>query len=140
MISYSWRDCPLAGPMMPGYEDRLIEADLLVRPEPPDDVFALPLLHTWQSEMWMLIADVVPSNVKKAFAANPPEYITADDFDWLNDLIWEEMGQSVDILELFADRLVERYRFFRAVHGTRTDDVGQFYRDGISRSYSRTVA
>lgn len=117
--------------MLPGYEDRGITERLADRPAPPDDVFVYTLVDSWRDRIWRMIADVVTEEVCNEFVADPPEYVVSDDLSWLNDLILRVTGQTTDMRALMAERLSVGYRAFRACHGTRTDDVGQFYRDGL---------
>lgn len=101
------------------------------RPPPPGDVFVYPLVESWRDRIWRMIADVVTAEVRDQFVADPPEYVVSDDLSWLDDLILQVTGQSTDMKTLMAERLSAEYRAFRAGHGTRTDDVGQFYGEGL---------
>lgn len=101
------------------------------RPVPPADVFVYPLVDSWRDRVWRMIADVATAEVRDQFVADPPEYVVSDDLSWLDDLILRVTGQTTDMRALEAERLSAEYRAFRAGHGTRTDDVGQFYREGL---------
>ncbi|WP_162604082.1 hypothetical protein [Novosphingopyxis baekryungensis] len=70
-------------------------------------------------------------DVTAEFVRNPPEYVVSDDLGWLDEIVMRVTGTAVDMKELVATRLVRDYRAFRAAHGTRTDDVGQFYKRGL---------
>lgn len=128
---YRWEQCDLAGPMAPGFEDRLVAQDYRDRPAPPADVFCYPLVDTWKDRVWAMVADVVTEQVKLAFIENPPEYVVSDDLSWLNDLVLEVTDQFVDMKSLVADRLRTTFRAFRAGHATRTDDLRPFYTEGL---------
>jgi len=119
--------------MLPGYEDREIEAALTDRAAPPDDVFCYPLVDTWRDRIWRMLGDVITDDVRATFVRRPPEYIVSDNLGWLDDLIFQATGRSVDMRELVADRLSREFRAFRAGHGTRTNDLGRFYRSGLRR-------
>ena len=130
---YRWEECDLAGPMKPGFEDRLVAEDYAARPLPPDDVFCWPLVDTWKNRIWALMADVVTREVQSAFIAHPPEYVVSDDLSWLDARVADATGHFVDTKHLLADRLRTEYRAFRAGHATRTDDLAPFYRGGLKR-------
>lgn len=128
---YQWQTCSLAGPMLPGSQDREIPERLEDRPSPPDDVFCYPLVETWRDRIWRMIEDVVTREVRAEFVRNPPEYVVSDDLSWLDDIVLDVTGAPVDMKDMTADRLSREFRAFRAAHGTRTDDVGQFYENGL---------
>jgi hypothetical protein len=128
---YTWSNCRYAGPMIAGHEHRELPEALADRSPPPEDVFCLPLVDTWRDRIWRTLDDIVTPEVKAEFLANPPEYVVSDDLSWLDDIVFDATGRVVDMKELVADRFAREYRAFRAGHATRTDDVGQFYRDGL---------
>lgn len=128
---YTWSSCSYAGLMVPGNEDREMPEDLAKRTPPPDDVFCLPLVDSWRDRIWRMIEDLVTAEVKDAFVGDPPEYVVSDDLSWLDEIIYEVSGRIVNMKELLADRFANEYRAFRAGHGTRTNDVGPFYRHGL---------
>lgn len=128
---YDWSTCKFAGQMVPGYEDREIAQKLSDRVLPPDDVFCFPLVDTWRARIWRMLDDVITADVRDAFVRNPPEYVVSDDLSWLADIVFEVTDRVIDMKELVADRFASEYRAFRAGHATRTDDVGQFYRNGL---------
>jgi hypothetical protein len=130
-MNYQWSSCKLAGPMLPGYEDREIAENIKVRPAPPADVFCLPLVDSWRARIWNLLRDYITDGVKAEFIRNTPEYVVCDDLSWLDDIIFEVTGETTNIKEWTADRLREEYRAFRASHATRTNDLAQFYRTGL---------
>ncbi len=119
------------GSMLPGYEGREIAASLSERPLPPHDVFSYPLVETWRDRIWRMLGDFITEEVKAEFVRDPPEYVVSDDLSWLDNLINDVTGEITDIKTLTADRLREEYRAFRAGHATRTNDLAQFYRDGL---------
>lgn len=123
-------DCEFTGPMQPGFEDRAIEASQELRAV-PDDVFCYPRPDLWRPRVWNMLGDIVTEEVRAAFVRAPPEYIVSDDLGWLDAIIERATGVHVDMKCLVADRLEREYRAFRAVHGTRTNDLGQFYRGGL---------
>lgn len=128
---YSWTNCKLAGPMVPGFEDRELPEALGARALPPDDVFCFLLVDTWRERIWRMLGDLITDEVRAEFIRNPPEYVVSDDLSWLDDIIFDVTGKVVYMKELVADRFAAEYRAFRAGHATRTNDVGQFYRDGL---------
>ena len=119
------------GSMLPGYEDREIAASLSKRPQPRDDVFCYPLVETWRERIWRMLGDLVTDEVRAEFVRHPPEYVVSDDLSWLDDLINGVTGEITDIKTLTADRLRKEYRAFRAGHATRTNDLAQFYQNGL---------
>ncbi|MFJ1311876.1 hypothetical protein [Agrobacterium sp. P15N1-A] len=74
---------------------------------------------------------MITDDVKLAFKEAPPEFVVSDDLSWLDDLIFEVTGELGNIKQLTAQRLRRKYRFFRAAHGTRTNDLAQFYNNGL---------
>lgn len=86
---------------------------------------------SWEHEVWKLLRPLVTKAVKDEFLANPPEYVVGDDLSWLNDIIAKVRGREVDSKVYLGELLSSRYTAIRAVHGTRTDDVDRFYRDGL---------
>lgn len=130
-MNYQWSSCKLAGPMLPGYEDREIAENIKVRAAPPADVFCFPLVDSWKARIWDLLRGHVTDEVKSEFIRNPPEYVVCDDLSWLDDIIFEVTGETTDIKEWTADRLGQEYRAFRASHAMRTNDLAQFYRTGL---------
>lgn len=127
---YRWASCEWAGPMLPGHEDREIEPSLEARAV-PDNVFCYPLVVTWRDRIWRMLGDVITEEVRAEFMRHPPEYIVSDDLGWLDDIISRVTGKTVDIKGLAARRLSREFRAFRAAHGTRTDDLAQFYESGL---------
>ncbi|MCV0383374.1 MAG: hypothetical protein K5799_07925 [Erythrobacter sp.] len=117
--------------MKPGQEDREIAEDHDSRPLPPEDVFSFPLVDRWRNRFWRMVGDVVTEDVTAEFVRNPPEYVVSDDLGGLDEIVMRVTGTAVDMKEIVASRLVRDYRAFRAAHGTRTDDVGQFYKGGL---------
>ncbi len=117
--------------MYPGHEERAIPEEISARAPLPDDVISFPLVDVWRDRFWRTIGDVVTDEVKAEFLRDPPDYIVSDDLGWLDDIILRLTGASVDMKGLAGARLARDYRAFRAAHGTRTDDVGQFYEQGL---------
>jgi len=130
-MNYQWRSCKFAGPMLPGYEDREISEHWHERAKSAPDVFCYPQVDSWRETLWGLLSDYLTAGVKAAFVDSPPEYIVSDDLSWLDEIVFEATGKVVDIKQLTADRMRAHYRGFRAVHGTRTDDLAPFYRNGL---------
>lgn len=116
--------------MLPGYEDREVSDRVGERPL-PDDVFHYGNPASWRNQIWALLADVVTPGVKASFLDDPPEYLVCDDLEWLDGFIEEETGSDSDIKKTLASRLTTRYRAFRAMHATRTNNLAQFYERGI---------
>lgn len=125
--------------MLPGYEDREIEASLDARAAVPDDVFCYPLVVSWRDRIWRMLGDVITDGVRAEFARHPPEYIVSDDLSWLDGMISRATGQTVDMKELVATRLSREFRVFRAAHGTRTNDLARFYKVGLRRLQAEEV-
>jgi hypothetical protein len=130
-MTYQWANCRYAGAMKSGYEDREIPENLAERGPVPDDVFCFPDAGSWRDRIWRLLGDIITDDVKKSFKRNPPEYVVSDDLSWLNDIVLAVTGRDVEIKSKLADRLAREYRGFRAGHGTRTNDLGQFYEQGL---------
>jgi len=117
--------------MLPGFEDREIAAEAIDRTPLPSNVFCYPLVESWRDRVWRMLDDVIPEDVRSSFADNPPEYVVSDDLSWLDDLILDITGQDTNIKELTAERMSREFRAFRAAHGTRTNDLASFYRQGL---------
>ena len=130
-MNYRWSTCERTGLMLPGNEDREIAEDPLLRGNVPRDVFCYPRVNSWRKTIWSLLGDVITQDVKLAFKEAPPEFVVSDDLSWLDDLIFGVTGEHGDIKGLTAQRLRQRFRFFRAAHGTRTNDLAQFYKSGL---------
>lgn len=130
---YSWQSCDLAGPVIPGFEDREISASAEARGPLSDDVFAYPLVDTWRDRFWTMIADLVTDEVRAAFVRRPPEFLVSDDLTWLDEVILEATGKAVDMRSLVPERLSREYRVFRAAHATRTNDLAPYYTLGLRR-------
>jgi hypothetical protein len=101
------------------------------RPVAPDKVLDWPSYSTWRDVVWSLIADVVDADVRATFITTPPKYVVSDDLRWLDKIVWAVKRQRIESKALLAERILERYASIRSVHGTRTADVGGFYRNGL---------
>lgn len=101
------------------------------RPLAPAHVWNWLDYSSWQPVVWDCLADVVDDGVKQAFLNEPPEYLTCDSLAWLDDIILSECDIEVDSKTLLADRLIKRFKAFRAAHGARPEDVASYYRDGF---------
>lgn len=117
--------------MRPGCEDREIPVDLDKRDPPASDVLCFAKPDTWVDPIWRLLSDVLTDDVRAAFCAEPPQHPYSDDLSWLDDIIFDETGEMVDIKPLLAGRLRDTYRAVRAAHATRTDDLSSFYEKGV---------
>lgn len=117
--------------MLPGYEEREIPEALESRAALPDDVFCYPLVSTWRDRIWSTLADVITDDVRAEFMRCPPDYVASDDLTWLDGLVLRVSGKTVDMKDLVATRLAREFRAFRAAHGTRTNDLAQFYERGL---------
>lgn len=118
----------------PGTHDcapRLLSAGRDDRESAPSDVWDFIRYATWRSDIWKLIEDFAGPAVQAAFKENPPPYVSASNFRWLNDLTHKVLGVKVDSCSTLANRLAARYRAIRAVHGTLTSSVLLFYREGL---------
>lgn len=103
-----------------------------MRAPAPPDVWDYRAFTTWRSDIWELIGNFAHvENVRIAFMRNPPEYVVSDDLSWLDCIIHRTHGEYVDSKFLMTQGLRKRYKFLRAVHGTRAEDVEVFYRDGL---------
>ncbi|SCB36676.1 hypothetical protein [Rhizobium hainanense] len=130
-MNYRWSTCELTGLMLPGNEEREIPENPLGRGRLPGNVFCYPLVNSWRKTIWSLLGDVITDDVRLAFTEAPPEFVVSDDLSWLDELIFEVTGELGNIKELTAHRLRQKYHFFRAAHGTRTNDLAQFYNNGL---------
>ncbi len=86
---------------------------------------------SWKDTIWELLSEIVDERVRNAFVESPPEYVVSDDLDWLNTSIKSVHGVELDSKAFLVDRLMQHFGTLRAVHGTRTNDVKQYYRHGI---------
>lgn len=122
---------------MEGIESHLVKPSGVLatsyseRPEAPKHVWDWQAYSTWRDVIWELIGNVVDEGVRRAFLASPPEYVVCDDLGWLDDIVWSVRGDEVDTKSLLTDRLSQRFKAFRAVHGTRTSDLASFYAKGL---------
>ncbi|HZV66609.1 MAG TPA: hypothetical protein VFG03_17040 [Telluria sp.] len=114
------------------YQCRLIEKEHTARPPAPWDVWDLRAYSTWRDEIWALIADFADASVRTEFLASPPGYVVCDDLSWLDNVVYAVHGNEVDSKTILSDRLRERYRALRAVHGTRTTSLCSFYQEGLN--------
>lgn len=110
---------------------RLIEPIHAARNPAPQDVWDHRAYSTWRADIWALIDDFADLSVRTAFRHSPPEYVVGDDLSWLDNIIYTVHRKDVDSKSLLAQKLRTRYRALRAVHGTRTENVASFYRDGL---------
>lgn len=111
---------------------RLIEPIHSARPPAPQDVWDYRAYSTWRAQIWALIEDFADLAVRTAFLHSPPKYVVGDDLSWLDDIIYTVHHKDVDSKSLLTQKLRTRYRALRAVHGTRTENVASFYRDGLT--------
>lgn len=113
---------PLHSPINPVHD---------ARPPAPEDVWNHRAYSTWREEIWKLIGDFADDQVRRTFLGKPPKYVVSDDLSWLDDIVYAIHGREVDSKALLSQRLRERYRALRAVHGTRTSELELFYREGL---------
>lgn len=95
------------------------------------DVWDHRAYSTWRAEIWRLIEDFADADVKKAFLDSPPKYVVCDDLSWLDEIVYAVRNDEIDSKALLSERLRNRYRALRSVHGTRTANIAAFYRDGL---------
>ena len=114
-----------------GVERRRISADASARPPAPRDVWDFERFETWREPLWRLLEDVLTSRVRAEFLRSPPEYVTSDELDWLDDIVRRAEDRHVEIKSLTAQRLATRYTRLRAGHATRTDNLARYYREGL---------
>lgn len=117
--------------VLPGYQNKKIDAFYPARPPAPGDVWNHRDYGTWREHIWELIADYADADVRSEFLAHPPEYVVCDDLSWLDDIVGTVHDIEVDSKALLAHRLRQRYRALRAVHGTSITDLKPFYREGL---------
>lgn len=120
----------MPGSMLPGHEDRLVNADTS-KHNVPEDVFCYSRPDLWQDRIWHLMGDYLTEEVKSAFLADLPEFVVSDDLSWLDDVIEEVTGERPNIKMETADRLMGEYRAFRMYHATRTNDLSSYYQNGL---------
>jgi hypothetical protein len=89
--------------------------------------------HSWKASLWEMMGDVLTPAVVHAFKTSPPEYVVGDDLTWLEQIIEDITGDIIDVAELLAFRLPDRYHAMRAYHGSRPLDVNSFYQRGLHR-------
>ena len=119
--------------------DRLIPVDRLARPPAPGRTWDFDRFESWRGVAWDLVRDFADRKVRQAFLASSPECVASDDLGWLDAIIRAVHRREVDSKAELADRLMDRYDALRAVHGTRTDDVGRFYAEGIRPLVPATI-
>jgi hypothetical protein len=113
------------------FETRALALDAGERPPASDRTWDFNSYETWRGEIWKLIEDFADEEVRKAFVAAPPEYVVGDDLSWLDEIVERVHGYQIDSKTELLALLGERYDALRAVHGTRTEDVASFYRNGL---------
>lgn len=113
------------------FASRRIDPDPARRPAAPADVWNFHDYASWRDDAWALVGTFADQAVQDAFVADPPEFVVSDDMSWLEDRVRQVHGASIDVFDLMMDALECRYRTLRAVHGTRTSNVGSFYREGL---------
>ncbi|WP_376967735.1 hypothetical protein ABNQ39_36465 (plasmid) [Azospirillum sp. A26] len=117
-----------------GHSDKrsgVLSPSRMDRAAPPPHVWDWQTYKSWRGVVWDLLSDVIDDQVRGAFLVDPPQCVAGDDLSWLDKIILKARGETVDSKALLADRLVHRFTHLRAVHGTRTDDVGSFYKHGL---------
>lgn len=125
--------------MLPGYQDRLIPEDPSDRTPLPESVFCYPMVSTWRGRVWGMLSDLIDDRVIENFKKHPPEYVVSDDLSWLDKIISTTLGIDTDIKEVTAERLQNEFQYFRAAHATRTDDLSQFYKNGLKILRASTI-
>lgn len=88
-------------------------------------------ISSWESIAWEALNPIVDEEVLEAFLQSPPEYVVGDDLSWLDGIIERVTGLNVDSKHFMAEALSTHFSHIRAVHGSRTDDVGSFLREGL---------
>lgn len=89
--------------------------------------------HSWKDPLWQLMGDILTPSVVNAFKISPPEYVVGDDLSWLEEIIEDVTGLVIDVAEVLAVRLPNRYHALRAYHGSRPLNVSSFYEAGLHR-------
>lgn len=113
------------------WQQKQIDPVHALRPVAPAEVWDHRAYPSWRNVIWTLIEDFADAEVQAAFKQSPPAYVVGDDLSWLDTVVCDVRKFKVDSKVLLAERLRERYRAFRAVHGTRTAQLDLFYREGL---------
>lgn len=110
---------------------RHIDPDAALRSAAPADVWNFHDYPSWRDDVWRLVEGFADQVVLDVFVSSPPEFVVSDDMGWRESEVRRVRGVSIDVFDWMMDALESRYRTLRAVHGTRTSDVGSFYREGL---------
>ncbi len=110
----------------------MLPAERACRDTAPSRTWDFRAFETWKDCVRLLISDIIDEKVLANFLADPPEYVVCDNLAWLNNIIYSVRGKTVDAKVLLSERLRHQYDALRAVHGTRTEDLEPFYREGLT--------
>ena len=111
--------------------DKELEPNYMLKDETPENVLNWQKYSSWRDEFWRILDDLIDEEIKVSFLNHPPEFIACDDLTWLDEIIWKVKAIDINSKEMLSDRLLQRYKAIRAVHGTRTADIRSFYTDGL---------
>jgi hypothetical protein len=89
-------------------------------------------LNSWHETVWAMLTNIgVSPAVVDAIRQAPPEYLVGDDLSWLERVIEEIVGESMEIKHELACTLREHFDAIRAFHCARPRDVQSYYQYGI---------
>lgn len=98
-------------------------------------VFVWNDYSTWRSEILKLLKDFIDKAVLDELRKNTPEYLVADNLNWLDTVIQKiKRCSSSDIKSVALQRFTARYDFLRGFHGCRVETTESYERDGIRPS------
>jgi len=95
------------------------------------DTFEFNVPDSWVAFVWESLNEFGAHRILKEFVADPPEYIVGDNLSWLDRTIYRATSEYVDSKVWFLEKFKSQYSCVRCFHGTRTDQVNQFYLEGL---------
>lgn len=113
-------------------DERVLDSDYRRRPSPGQHVWHWQDYPSWSAEVRNLTTDIVDGDVVQEIRSSgySPDDIHTDDVSWLNEVIEQVHGSTIDSAGVLASRLSERYCALRAAHATRAH-TQSFYESGI---------
>lgn len=85
----------------------------------------------WRPIILSALSPWLGVDVLARLKTNRPKGFYSDDLDWLDEAIWAERGEVVDIKQTLTNLLPDCFSFVRAYHGTRAASEESFRRHGI---------
>ncbi|WP_196591983.1 hypothetical protein [Pectinatus frisingensis] len=85
----------------------------------------------WLMVVHNLLSDIMNDAVVAKVRQNVPEYISHDNFLWLDLIIDAHYNCFYDIKEVINSRFCQYYSHIKAYHGCRPEDVNSYYKNGI---------